>query len=72
MVIPCKFVRTISYKQMRLAPVSYRDGVLKLFTYFSSLGKIVLRKYGMFFLFSYFCINCMNVSHAIPDDNKYF
>ena len=61
----------MSYKQMRLAPVSYKDSDLKvLFT-----PQVWARLFcgSMFFsLFSYFRTYCMNVSHAIPDDIKHF
>ena len=64
--LPCWFLHTISYKQMRLATVKYKDSGLKLFFTFQVLAEVCI------FLFSHFCTYCMNVSHATPDNIKHF
>ena len=55
-----------SYKQMRLAPVSYKDSGLKVLFTFQVFVEVGIS------WFSYFRTYCMNVSNAIPDDIKHF
>ena len=57
----------MSYKQLRLAPVSYKDSGLKVNLLFK-FGKDCFVEVCIS-LFSYFC-TCMNVSHDILDDIK--
>lgn len=53
-----------------LAPIRYKDSGLKLLFTFQVWPRLFVE--GCSFLFSYFHIYCMNVSHAIPDDIKHF
>ena len=55
-----------SYKLMHLAPISYKDGGLKVLFTFQVFVEVCIS------LFSYFRTYCMNVSNAIPDDIKHF
>ena len=70
--LPCWFLHTISYKQMHLATVKYKDIVAwnfylhVLFNFGQDCFAVVC-----IFLFSHFRTYCMNVSHVIPDDIKH-
>ena len=66
---PCWFLHTISYKQMCLAPVSYKIKIIAAWNVY------LLFKFGQdcfvqvcIFLISHFRTYCTNMSHAIPDD----
>ena len=54
-----------SYKQTRLALVSYKDSGLKVLFTFQVFVEVYIS------LFSYFRAYCMNVSNAIPDISKF-
>ena len=65
-------LRTMSYKKMHLAPVSYKDSGLKVLFTFQVWARLFCRSmYFFVFVFSYLQY-CMNVSHARLDDIKYF
>ena len=66
------FLRTMSYKQRRLAPVSYKDSGLKVLFTFQVWARLFSIVEVCIFLLSYFHTYCMNVSHAILDDIKHF
>lgn len=68
---PRWFLRTISYKQTRLAPVSYKKIAAWNFYLLLKFGQDCFAEVCIF-LFLYFSIYCMNVYHAIPDNIKRF